>query len=76
VKKLGWYARIGVPEYWIVDSEARTVERLVLARGRYIVDGSAEGASTFTPKTFPGLAIPLAELWTLPGSTRGRKRKR
>ena len=76
VKKLAWYARIGVPEYWIVDSDARTIERLVLARGRYVVDGSAEGDATFAPKTFPGLAIPLAELWTLPNAPRARKRKR
>ncbi len=75
VKKLGWYARIGVPEYWIVDAEAHTIERLVLSRGRYVVDGSGEGVATFAPKTFPGLAIPLAELWTLPGAARARKRR-
>ncbi len=76
VKKLEWYARIGVPEYWIVDAEAQTIERLLVSRGRYVVDGSAEGAATFAPKTFAGLAIPLAELWTLPGAARARKRKR
>jgi Uma2 family endonuclease len=76
VKKLDWYARIGVPEYWIVDAEARTIERLVLSRGRYVVDGSAEGDATFAPKTFAGLSIPLAELWTLPGAPRKRRRRR
>ena len=75
VKKLGWYARIGVPEYWIVDADARTIERLVLSRGRYVVDGSAEGDATFAPRTFDGLSIPMAELWTLPGTPRKRKRR-
>jgi Uma2 family endonuclease len=74
VKKLGWYARIGVPEYWIVDADARTVERLVLSRGRYVVDGSAEGDATFAPKTLAGLAIPRAELWAFPGKKRRRKK--
>jgi Uma2 family endonuclease len=76
VKKLGWYARIGVPEYWIVDAEAHTIERLLLSRGRYVVDGSAEGATTFAPKTFAGLAIPLAGLWTMRVTARARKRSR
>ena len=76
VKKLAWYAQIGVPEYWIVDADARTIERLILSRARYVVDGSAEGVATFAPKTFAGLAIPLSELWTLPGAARARKRRR
>ena len=76
MKKLAWYARIGVPEYWIVDADARTVERLVLARGQYVVDGSAEGDATFKPKTFKRLAIPLAELWTLPVASKPKARRR
>jgi len=76
VKKLAWYARIGVPEYWIVDADARTIERLVLARGAYVVDGSMEGDATFRPRTYRGLAIPLAELWTMPVTSAKRKPRR
>jgi Uma2 family endonuclease len=63
VTKLGWYARLGVPEYWIVDLEARTLERLVLHDGTYVIAASLEGEEIFRPETFEGLEIPLAKIW-------------
>ncbi len=68
VEKLHWYASIGLPEYWIVDAERHTLERLVLDdQGTYrMVDALAEDA-VFRPESFPGLAIELAELWKVPG---------
>ncbi len=63
VKKLNWYAQLGVPEYWIIDPEARTLERLVLRDGAYVIAASLDGEETFRPESFEGLEIPLAKLW-------------
>jgi len=63
-EKLRWYAQILVPEYWIVDHETRTLERLVLdADGRYAIAETLADDDVFEPPSFPGLSIPLGELW-------------
>lgn len=68
-EKRDWYASIRVPEYWIVDPAARTLERFVLgADGRYVVAGTVGGDDVFRPDSFPGLEIPLADLWREPGA--------
>ena len=64
VKKLNWYAQLGVPEYWIVDPETRTLERLVLRDGGYLIAVSLEGDETFRPHSFHGMELPLPKLWT------------
>ena len=63
VTKMNWYASIGTPEYWIVDPTTRSVQRLVLERGRYTITDAIEGDEVFRPASFDGLEVPLAELW-------------
>ncbi len=63
VKKLRWYARLGIPEYWLIDPADRTLERLVLRDGMYAIAESLADDETFRPPSFDGLEIPLSKLW-------------
>lgn len=79
VRKLHWYASIGVPEYWIVDPRERSIDRLVLRKGEaaYDVRETAEGDAPWNPKGLRGLSIPLAELWrAMQSARRSRSAKR
>ena len=63
VIKLRWYAQLGIPEYWLVDGAARTIERLVLRDGAYVIAASLAEDEIFRPESFDGLEIPLSKLW-------------
>lgn len=62
------YARFTVPEYWIVNPEAHTVEVLVLEEGRYRSFGRYSGKQTLPSRVVPSLAIPVekffASVWS------------
>lgn len=68
VTKLAYYEAIAVPEYWIVDAGARTLERFVRQGGDLRLVSTASGAELFRPESFEGLEIPLADLWAIPES--------
>ncbi|MBI2152688.1 MAG: Uma2 family endonuclease [Candidatus Rokubacteria bacterium] len=57
------YARHGVPYYWIVDPEARTVEAYVLSEGAYQLAARAAGPEPVSLPPFPALAFVPASLW-------------
>lgn len=66
VTKFNGYAAIGVAEYWLVDPQARLLERFVLDGEHYRLAARLADDARFEPESFPGLSIPLATLWTLP----------
>jgi Uma2 family endonuclease len=61
--KLQLYARHGIPHYWIVDPEARSVEAYVLTEGVFRIAGRLAGADRGSLPPFPGLTIALSTLW-------------
>jgi Uma2 family endonuclease len=63
VAKLNAYAHRGVPNYWLVDPEARTLEAFELVGGSYRLAVAVGGDDEFRPGLFPALVLPLSELW-------------
>jgi len=58
-----WYAEFGIPNYWILDAFARSLQCLVLEQGSYRVDQQGVERDSVSPSRFPGLKISLGQLW-------------
>ena len=61
--KADLYGRNGVPYYWIVDVDARTVEAYGLDEGRYALLARVSGAGPVALPPFPDLAFAPVSLW-------------
>ncbi len=61
--KMRRYAAAGVAHYWIVDPANRTLEAYRLGATGYEQEGVYGPGSIFSPTLFPGLEIPIDELW-------------
>ncbi len=61
--KMRRYARARIPHYWIVDPKTATVEPYRLGEQGYELLGAYVAGSTFRPELFPGLEIPVDEIW-------------
>jgi len=57
------YARYAVPYYWIVDSEARSIEAYSLAEEGYRLVTRASGTAAVPLPPFPDLALVPESLW-------------
>lgn len=62
MEKIVEYARAGIPEYWVVDAEARTVEVFVLRQGVYELLGKWGAGATAHSALLEGLRVPVADL--------------
>jgi Uma2 family endonuclease len=65
--KLPIYADAGVPEVWLVDSQAKTLEVLKLQGEKYILEASHAGDQIITSNLFPGWQLPLRDLFDFRG---------
>ncbi len=61
--KLRWYEEFGVPNYWLLNGYTRTLRCLVLDNRKYRIDQEGRDEAELRPSLFPGLAIPLEDLW-------------
>jgi Uma2 family endonuclease len=57
------YAKYGVPYYWLIDPDQQSIEVYELSGDQYNLIVKAQNTDLFNPALFPGLSIPLADLW-------------
>lgn len=65
VSKSRTYAKYGVPEYWIVDPEAQTLERYMLQAetGAYLLEDVFEGDDIVVSDKLPCVSFPVKEIF-------------
>jgi Uma2 family endonuclease len=61
--KMQLYARYGVPHYWLVDLDTRTLEAYQLEESGYRVVETLRGSGSLTPPLFPGFSLSGSALW-------------
>jgi Uma2 family endonuclease len=57
------YARHGVPFFWLVDPEGRSVDAFVLGPQGYSLAVRASGSEPVSPPPFPDINLIPASLW-------------
>ena len=61
--KSRWYAEFRIPNYFILDAYARTLECLVLRGKKYAIDSEGKDDEEIRPAAFPGLTVRLKDVW-------------
>jgi Uma2 family endonuclease len=63
IPKRSQYAALGVPEYWLIDPDRKTVTVLTLAAEDYQVIGTFSGSESIQSQELPGLSLPVEQLF-------------
>src|SRR5262249_40557370 len=61
--RLKAYARFGVPEYWIVDPDARVVEVYRASDAGYVLSGAFQAQEELTSPLLPGFVLAVAGIF-------------
>jgi Uma2 family endonuclease len=61
--KRRWYAEFRIPNYWLLNAFDRSLRCLILREQAYRTDASGRREDKIRPALFPGLTIPLGEVW-------------
>jgi Uma2 family endonuclease len=61
--KMRRYAAAGIPHYWQVDPRSESMEAYRLSGQSYERVGRFGPGTIFRPELFPGLEIPIDDLW-------------
>jgi hypothetical protein len=64
VTKFEWYAKAGIPFYWLLTSYDRSLVCFKLSGTTYTEEASGHNNEPLNVSALPGLTIPLGELWT------------
>lgn len=62
IEKKALYEQAGVPEYWIIDPDAQTVEVFALVKGVYQLHSKSTGKDVAKSKLLAGFKTTFAEL--------------
>lgn len=62
-QKMMEYAPAGIPEYWVVDPDRRTVAVYVLEGTAYRLAGEYRAGQRVSAQTLPGFSLAVDELW-------------
>jgi len=66
IVKFQQYAHFGIAEYWIVDTDLRTVEVYALESGAYMLIAHAHGQDPIISRVLPDLSLQAFEVFTPP----------
>jgi Uma2 family endonuclease len=68
IQKKVLYEQFGLPEYWIVDPDSRTIEVFVLEKGAYELHSKGSDAQAVHSRLLPGFELSFNEVRDRPAA--------